>query len=267
MKLTVYEQLQNPLTRRRNDAHRARVLKLSPAIATAATPHYLALRRYLVNAPERFFNRAVHQLFFSWLRDRNATDRVALQQYMDDAAVEIGRALLFLSEISQEDWHDSLLDAVDEYELLRIIDRRIHRTYLRLMEGVLTPLTRIIAHFSRRDRAAGTEGLDIWGIVQELQAGPMASTAYPRSCSYKSFKRRQAHHGGRSKESFDPKSRLALNCWYMRVLRHEISQRFSGQRCNPEFLQNSLPQDTAGISYQFVRTPHCLIGRRLTVRA
>lgn len=199
MNLTVYEQLQNPLTRRRNDAHRARVLKLFPATATVVTPHYLALRRYLVNAPERFFNRAVHQLFFSWLREHDATNRVALQQYMDDAAVEIGRALLFLSEANQEDWHDSLLDAVDEYELLRIIDRRIHRNYLRLVEGVLTPLTRIIAHFSRRDRAAGTEGLDIWAIVRELQAGPMASTTQ----SYRHTMRNGIGHGGITYQQYE----------------------------------------------------------------
>lgn len=51
---------------------------------------------------------------------------------------------------------------------MSFIDRVVHPAYLRLSEGVLAPLIRSAAHFSRIDRGKGTDGLDIYNLAEEL---------------------------------------------------------------------------------------------------
>lgn len=165
---TVHEQLQNPLTRVRDTRDRSRLATLFPDLASCVEPHYLGLRRYVERQPERFFDRAAHGCFLEWLKKRDAADGNSLKGYLASNDVAINQALLFLREINSEKWHDGPLTAGGEFELVRSIGKYVHPTYLRLVEAVLAPLTRPVAHFSRLDRRAGTDGLDIWQIAQEL---------------------------------------------------------------------------------------------------
>lgn len=184
--------LENPLSAGVRQSERMAAADLFRIPAGTAGGRYLLLRRYLSVAPERFFARDVQREYLSWLEARHASDPHGLRDYMADNISEIERALLFLREINVEDWHDTLVDHANEWELLRFIDTKVHRAYLRLVEGVLTPLARVAAHFSRRDRNAGTDGLDTYAVAQELANGPLSVITR----SYHHTLRNGIGHGG-----------------------------------------------------------------------
>lgn len=188
----VGDQLQNPLTRERNARDRARLKELFPDLSRCSENHFLALRGYLQNCPESFFNEAAYAYLLEWLKRRDATGRPALHAYLAGNNPEINRALLFLREINSESWHDELLRNWDDYDLIRFIDKHVHRTYLRLVEAILFPLVRGVAYFSRLDRGKGTDGLDVWSTVQEL-SGSAASCLVQ---SYRHIVRNAIAHGG-----------------------------------------------------------------------
>lgn len=168
----LYEQLQNPLTRTRDGRDREDLVARFPDLQFCPGQRYLALRPYLARRPERFFDRRAFGMYLEWLKTREAADHEALKKCLSDNGTEVNRALLFLREINSELWHDDPLAPGDEYELVRTIDRHVHPTYLRLVEGVLTPLVRPIAFFSRVDRGKQAIDLDVWNVVDELALGP-----------------------------------------------------------------------------------------------
>lgn len=184
--------LDNSLTSKSMQIDRAAAAQLFDIPPDIAGGQYLVLRCYTSSRPERFFNRSVQATLTNWLEDLHQQETQSLHDYLSDHLAEIDRALLFLHEINIEDWHDQKFDSSKDWEFLRFVDRRIHRTYLRLVEGVLTPLARLPAHFSRQARGAGTEGLDIYAIGQELANSPLEEI----TSSYHHTIRNGIGHGG-----------------------------------------------------------------------
>jgi len=188
----LHRQLENALTKERNARDRERLLRAFPALADCVEPHYLALRQYVDHRPERFFDESAYRIYLSWLNERASSDGHSLRSYLQQADGDLNRALVFLREVNADDWHDRTLRSAGEYDLVRFIDRTVHPTYVRLAEGVLTPLTKLLAFFSRTDAGKGTEGLDTWQIVQELRGGPLGELVAP----YSSIIRNGIGHGG-----------------------------------------------------------------------
>lgn len=185
-------QLQNPLVKEQNRQQRTRLQQLFPVLTRCKDRHFLAMRPYLLHRPQKFFSPDTFNLFFDWLENIDKHQRQGLQQYIESHLSEISNGLRFLREINAESWHDEMLQAKDDYERLRIIDRHVHSTYLRLIEGVLAPLCRLPAYFSRRNAGKGTDGLDIYPIVEELKNSPLqAVTAF-----YEHTMRNGIGHGG-----------------------------------------------------------------------
>ena len=166
---TVVSQLQNPPTRDRDQRDRVRVLESFAVLRTDSGQLSLVLRRYLDSLPENFFDNVAYETYRHWLERQDQTRRKQLKEYLSQFDSEINRALLFLREINLEGWQDSRLTSGDDYELIRMIDKMVHPAYLRLVEGVLTPLLRPLAYFSRIDRGKGVDGLDVWSITGELR--------------------------------------------------------------------------------------------------
>ena len=165
----VASQLQNPLTRGRDQQDHARILKLFAELPIESDQHALILRRYLDGRPEKFFAEQAYDTYLHWLQHQDNVRPEQLKGYFSDHESEIDHALLFLREINLEDWHDNPLTDSDDYELMRVIDKQVHPAYLRLVEGVFTPLIRPLAYFSRLDRNKSTVGLDTWSITEELR--------------------------------------------------------------------------------------------------
>ena len=169
MNRTILGQLQNPLTRERDQFDRARILLSFPVLGRETEQHALIFRRYLDNRPEKFFDRAAFDTYLCWLQRHDQTRPKQLKAYLSQFNSEIDRALLFLRELNLEEWHDSPLNTGGDYDLIRMIDKHVHPAYLRLVEGVFTPLLRPLAHFSRIHRNKGVEGLNVWSITEELK--------------------------------------------------------------------------------------------------
>lgn len=222
--------LQNPLTAARDADDHSRLQELFSDLKTCPEYHFASLRPFLNGCPDRFFNRTIFKLMLNWLKDRDSSQRENLQKYLAEIEAQISAALLFLRQINAEDWHDEHLVKDNDYELLRFIDRVIHPAYLRLVEAVLAPLIRPVAHFTRLDRGKGTEGLDVFNLVQELSATPMA----PCVDAYRHTVRNGIGHGGityqQSKISYrDKKGNLdTLNSWSVIRLCDEMIDTCNG---------------------------------------
>lgn len=190
--LKVYNSVQNALMREQNARDRSLLLDAFPQLQSCTTPNFLAFRSYLHSRPQRFFNEADFESLFSWLVSRASTHGPELKDYLKEHDGEINRALLFLSELNREEWTDLKLDSANEFELFRFVDKYFHSGYLRLIEAVLAPIARIVAHFSRLDRGKGTDGLDIYSIAEELSGTSQESFIR----AYRNTVRNGIGHGG-----------------------------------------------------------------------
>lgn len=184
--------LQNPIVTAGNLADRERLLRLFPSLDSGTDSPFLALRPYVAGCPERFFDRQVHALLWDWLKARDASQRKELQQHLLVTSRELSMAMLFLRQINQEDWHDRPLVKGDDYEVASFLDNVLHPAYLRLSEGVLGPLIRPLAHFSRLDRKKSADGMDLFNLVEELQGGPLERCV----AAYNHTVRNGIGHGG-----------------------------------------------------------------------
>lgn len=184
--------LGNPLTAARDDDDRLRLQALFPDLNTCPHSSFLALRPYLHGCPERFFNRAIHKLMLEWLKSRDGRQREQLRSYLSSMDAELSMAMVFLSQINSEDWHDRPLTEGADLLVLRVIDKVLHPAYLRLVEGVFAPLIRPVAHFARLDRGKKTEGLDVFNLVQELSGSSMSACVE----AYHHTMRNGIAHGG-----------------------------------------------------------------------
>lgn len=181
----------NPVLRDMHARLRTKLKERFPALRDCGADDYLALTKYLSGTPHRFFSEDIYLSFLSWLLERDSISRTSLQLYVSDHEVELTAALMHLEEMNGLGWHDHF-EQLDDYELIRFIDRDVHPVYLRLSEAVLLPFLRIAAHFSRKDRGKGTDGLDIRPVTEELKRSSLETA----TLSYKPTIRNGIAHGG-----------------------------------------------------------------------
>ncbi len=183
--------LRNPLLQEIHSRYRKELIKHFPELDDCSHDDILGLYKYIQQKPQKFYSEAVYSKFMNWLIEQDRCDRARFQTYLVDHDHELNKAFLHLSEINSYAWHDNYEEA-DEYEFIRFIDQEIHPAYLRLCEAVLTPFLRIAAHFSRVDRNVGTEGLDIYNIVEEIRNSNLCEA----TLAYKKIIRNGIGHGG-----------------------------------------------------------------------
>ncbi len=183
--------LENPLLRNTHTWKRTDIKEKFPGLTQCPHDRFLSIHKYIKRSPQRFYSNSVYNKFIEWLKDRNRISPAELQQYLLEHDAELNRTFLHLEEINNLDWHD-FFEKLDDFELIRFVDQQIHPTYLRLTEAVFTPLCRIVAHFSRLDRGKGTDGLDLWPIVEELKKTNLCEVVNP----YKHIVRNAMAHGG-----------------------------------------------------------------------
>ena len=188
---SIHDIIENPLLRDLHTRQKSALITRFPALSACSHGYFLSLGKYLNVMPQQFYSESVYLEYLEWLKETDRKASVQLQSYLLDNATEIDRALLHLEEINGFDWHDSF-QKIDDYEFIRFVDQQVHPTYLRLVEAVFSPFLRVVAHFSRIDRGKGTEGLDVWSIVQELRGRCLDEALYP----YHHIIRNGIGHGG-----------------------------------------------------------------------
>lgn len=125
----------------------------------------LALARYIDGIPERFYNRSAESEFRTWIAEQSRV--TAFVDGIGDERSSLDRAYRTLAEINTQNWHDELLGS--DVDQLRLLDRHVHPTYLRLAEGVLGVFLLLPARISRRQRGKSTAGLDVFNVIDELR--------------------------------------------------------------------------------------------------
>lgn len=188
---TVDSILENFLMRETHARQRVQLIVSFPELTSCPHQHFLALRKYVVSTPQRFYARPVYSSFLVWLNTRDAKSRIHLKDYLADHSAELNRSFLHLSETNAYDWHDDF-GKLDDYELIGFVDQQINPAYLRLVEAVFAPVLRVSAHFSRTDRGKGTDNLDVFNVVEELRKTDLSEAVNP----YRHIMRNGIAHGG-----------------------------------------------------------------------
>ena len=188
----VLAHLQNPFTKDQNDRDLAGIIVRFPELSTATPSQMLALRSYTNVLPEKFFDLIAYRTYLAWLEKCSHSHASALRRYLKSSEFEMDRGFVALREINAMEWHDAKIAEGEDYEIMRFVDRHVHPAYLRLIEGVLTPLTRPVAHFSRLRRNKGTDGLDVWSINTEISGQPEGTLM----AQYDNVIRNGIAHGG-----------------------------------------------------------------------
>ncbi len=181
----------NPLLREIHKRNRKSLLVRFPELANASNGEYLALIKYINHKPECFFSLNTFETFLIWIQDRDMESRFEFREYLNNNTVKLDQAFFHLKEVNNLSWHD-YFEKLDEYEFIRFIDKEIHPSYLRLVEGVLEHFIHAVAYYSRISRGKGTDGLDIWSIVQELSFTSLSEVVKP----YNHLVRNGIAHGG-----------------------------------------------------------------------
>lgn len=181
----------NPLLKTIHEYHRHEIVNKFNAISECSHEHYLCLRKYLDRVPYKYYSEKLFKGMLLWLDQEYKKNRNEIIRYIEKYKYEISKALYFLEEINKYDWHDKVMES-DDFEVLRFIDQKIHPAYLRLVEGILKPLVHIVAYFARIARSKSTEGLDIWNIMNEVEASSLNELIV----SYHDIVRNGIAHGG-----------------------------------------------------------------------
>ncbi|WP_084032096.1 hypothetical protein [Desulfonatronum lacustre] len=184
--------LENPLLRNTHARKRSDIKEHFPELESCPHDHFLSIHKYIERTPQRFYSQLVYSKLFGWLEDRNRANQGALKQYLTDHDAELNRTFLHLEEMNNLDWHD-FFKKLDDIEVIRFIDQQVHPSYLRLTESVFTPFCRIVAYFSRIDRGRGTDGLDLFPIVEEII---IRTVLFDVVTPYKHIVRNAIAHGG-----------------------------------------------------------------------
>ena len=162
-----------PLTGTVNARTRDRVVDAFPVLSGCGHDAFLALGKYLDGTPERFYAADACRTYTDFLEDQMSSDSARLTRLLDEHADDIDRAILTLNEVCAEDWHDPETDN-DEYAFIRLCNRWLHPSCLKLAEGVLHRFVFLPATCLRLDRGKSTE--DLWRLsacVQELNRTPL----------------------------------------------------------------------------------------------
>lgn len=184
--------MENSITKPQDEFDLQRLSNIFTQLKEEAGSNSLALRCHLDHQPDKFYDKLAFDKYYHWITKQDQCKRVDLKNWVLQNIFHISQALLFLKEINLEPWHDFPLTSKDEYDTIRMIDKHIHPSYLRIVEGVFFPLLQPIAHFSRRDRNKHADNLSLWSTVEEIKGGPEGYLTQP----YIHIMRNGIAHGG-----------------------------------------------------------------------
>ena len=184
--------MKNPLLTRLHEMKNESVKAKFPELSSGSSSSTLSLHKYLSDLPERFFSHGAFEAFYRRLGEIDATHRPELATYFDERLADLDGAFRNTQEINTLDWHDRTIEGSDDYQSLMLIDRDIHPAYLRLVEAVFQPMLRIVAFFSRLEAGKGTQGLNLFNIVEELKGTDFGDVTDP----YEHVMRNGIAHGG-----------------------------------------------------------------------
>lgn len=164
----INEMFSDPLMERLHVQRRRILVERFPILSNCSNNCYLSLFDYIDRTPECFFSEEIFQQYLNWLESQHKYNSPRMADYLAENEDGFNKAFLFLGEINRYSWHDSS-EEIDDYESIRFIDQQIHPVYLRLIEAVFYPFTRLLAFFSRIDRGKRPDGLHLFQAIEEVK--------------------------------------------------------------------------------------------------
>jgi len=150
----------------------------------------LSLFSYISKSPEKYYSENIFNLYYQFLCDEIKNNKDDFQSLLNRKNYEINCSMQNMGIINDENWHENI-ENIDNYDEMLSFDLKVCPTYLKLLEGVLSPLIYLIAHQSRIKRLKSIEGLDIYNCVEELRG-----TVYePLIITYNNTMRNSIAHG------------------------------------------------------------------------
>jgi hypothetical protein len=184
--------MKNPLLLKINEFDSVRVNSALEELCSLSLTDAYIFRKYIYSCPERFFSKSAFRCLFNSLQEIDETHSGELSDYLKQNSLALNNAYRHAQEINAFEWHDQEIKGANDYQTLELVDRQLHPAYLRLVEGVFQPLLRIVAHFSRLAEEKGTQGLNLFSIVQELPDDRFSDV----KASYVHLMRNGIAHGG-----------------------------------------------------------------------
>jgi hypothetical protein len=181
----------NILYENEHNETKKKIVSLIPELMSCNDNSFLSLYKYLMTSPHKYYSLYSYQFFGELLTELDNTQHSYFLSYYYNHETELNSALIHLAEINKSDFNDC--EYADDHELIQSIDMYYNNAYLKLLEAVYTPLTRIIAQYLRIKRGIKPdENLGMFNIAEELDHNGI----YNLTMVYNDTIRNGIAHGG-----------------------------------------------------------------------
>ena len=161
---------ENPATRELHNDWRQRISAEFPDIDFSRSSDFLSIINYIDFSPQKFYSKEAFKKYLQFLDNVKIQDPVLLSDIFKESESFLNISNTILAEINQKPIHDILLPEEHNY-LINFIDKEIHYNLLKLYERPFFNFALIVAKHSRIKRGKGTDGLDLYNVIEELKGG------------------------------------------------------------------------------------------------
>lgn len=182
--------IEHPITKEVHRFWRSKIKAEFSYVDFSTTENYLSLIKYINESPEKFYSREAFATYSTFLDDLSKINPELLRDLLKEYSGEINISNKSLFEVNKRPIHDVFFPK-DDNTLFDFIDREIHYNYLKVLEGAFYHLALLPAKTSRSSRKAGTDGIDLYNAILELEKGEFSFL----SALYNSTVRNGIAHG------------------------------------------------------------------------
>lgn len=158
----------NPLTEQLYVQKRADVLNHFPFLAD--NQHILSFESYFDHSPQKYYDKIAFEDFLNFLNEVKLRVPHKLSQLLQEKEERLSLAITNLNTINNKNIHN--INLPKEYDLSLFINENIHFDLLKLWEGPLYEFLYLVAHISRVVQGKGTEGLELFNVIDDLKKLP-----------------------------------------------------------------------------------------------
>ena len=161
------KQFENPITKPQHEYWKSKITeKFKEQNFTGDI--FISLIDYIEGIPQKFYSQRAFDTFFNLLSELKNSNSEILENFINENQNSINKGINALDEVNQKQIHDTFFPE-GNLELYKFIDKDIHYNYLKLLEGPYFIFISLIAIHLRNNRGKGTEGLDLFNCVQEIE--------------------------------------------------------------------------------------------------
>jgi hypothetical protein len=164
---------QNPLTTQQHHLWKEMINNQFPEIIDEEIFPY-SLIHAIESSPQRFYNKEIYRQYLLWMINSTRTDIDTFSETLREYSAEISHACSVLEEVNVRPIHENHLPSGD-IDKIRFIEEEIIYSLLKLYEGPFYVFLKIIARQVRVISGKGTDGLDLYNVIQTIQTTELAN--------------------------------------------------------------------------------------------